>query len=166
MAPLQITVGGSYSNSVLSVAFSPEGQTVASDSDDHTIKLWDARKGKELMTLEGHSHWVLCVIFSPDGQTVASISYDKTMKLWDAQTGKALKTLVGYFDLVASVVSQSSYDPKSRISVSNDWIAFKNEYLIWLPAEYRKFNYSAIQGGVLAIGYPNGRILIVSFNTK
>ncbi|KAJ5742536.1 vegetative incompatibility protein HET-E-1 [Penicillium nucicola] len=86
-----------------SVAFSPDGQTVASGSLDNTIKLWDAQTGKERQTLEGHSDSVRSVAFSTNGQTVASGSDDHTIKLWDAQTGKERQTLEGHSDSVRSV---------------------------------------------------------------
>ncbi|CAI7662679.1 unnamed protein product [Penicillium bialowiezense] len=92
-----------HSSSVQSVAFSPDGQTVASGSYDQTIKLWDAQTGNELQTLKGHSDSVRSVAFSPDGQTVASGSSDRTIKLWDAQTGNELQTLKGHSDSVRSV---------------------------------------------------------------
>src|SRR5262249_32361643 len=57
---------------VLSVAFSPEGNTLASGSGDRTIKLWDVATGKERATLTGHGDWVRSVAFSPDGNTLAS----------------------------------------------------------------------------------------------
>ena len=38
----------------MSVAFDPQGETLASGSDDNTVKLWEARSGKLLRTLEGH----------------------------------------------------------------------------------------------------------------
>ena len=96
---------------------------------------------------------------------MASGSYDNTIKLWDGQTGKELQTLKGHSDSVASVVGQSSYKPKPQVSIANDWIAFRNENLIWLPAEYRKFHSSAIQDGTLALGYANGTVFIVGFRT-
>jgi WD40 repeat protein len=68
---------------VRSVAFSPNGKTLASGSSDETIKLWDVASGKERATLTGHSGTVFDVAFSPDGKTLASASGDHTIKLWD-----------------------------------------------------------------------------------
>jgi tetratricopeptide (TPR) repeat protein len=71
-----------HTSSVRSVAFSPDGQTLASGSNDGTVKLWDVQSGREVRTLSGHTDWVQSVAFSPDGQTLASGSADKTVKLW------------------------------------------------------------------------------------
>ena len=81
-----------HTKAVNSVAFSPDGKTIASGSYDNTIKLWDAASGKELKTMFGHSNWVLSVSFSPDGKTIASGSWDGTVKLWDSVTGRLLST--------------------------------------------------------------------------
>ena len=45
---------------------------LASGSDDHKVKIWDANSGECLQTLEGHSGWVKSVAFSPDGARLAS----------------------------------------------------------------------------------------------
>jgi WD40 repeat protein len=64
-----------------SVAFAPDGQTIASKSSD-TVKLWRVSDGTLLHTLEGHTDNVLDVAFATDGQTLASGSTDRTVKLW------------------------------------------------------------------------------------
>lgn len=88
---------------VFSVAFSPDGQTVASGNSDNTIKLWDVTSGQELKALKGHSHFVQSVAFSPNGKMLASGSDDRTIKLWDVASGQELRTLKGHSSHVRSV---------------------------------------------------------------
>ena len=76
-----------HSGVVNSVAYSPDGQRLASCSDDQTVKVWDTATGLETLTLTGHVGSVECVVFSPDGHLLASASEDGTVKVWDAPTG-------------------------------------------------------------------------------
>jgi WD40 repeat protein len=78
----QVTLQG-HTLDVLSLAFDPEGQTLASGCEDGTIKLWDVASGKELATLKGHTDKVWSLAFSKDGKVLASGSEDKTIKLWE-----------------------------------------------------------------------------------
>eukprot|EP01051_Picozoa_sp_SAG22_P001453 SAG22_NODE_57_length_23647_cov_11.746688_7_plen_79_part_00 len=76
-------VGGD--SDVRSVAFDASGGTLASGSDDQTVKLWDVASGECLRTLEGHSRHsaVYSVAFDASGGTLASGSGDQMVKLWD-----------------------------------------------------------------------------------
>ena len=107
-----------HQGEVTSVSFSPDGQTLASASEDKTIKLWNVADGRELRTLLGHQMGVISVSFSPDGQTLASASDDSTVKLWNVTDGKELRTLLGHQMGVISV--SFSPDGQTLASTSED----------------------------------------------
>lgn len=78
---------GGHSNSVSSVAFSPDGALVLTGSDDATARIWPLTGGNELRTLSGHTDRVSAVAFSPDGARIATGSVDGTARLWTTATG-------------------------------------------------------------------------------
>ncbi|HEY9694591.1 MAG TPA: hypothetical protein V6D15_20515 [Oculatellaceae cyanobacterium] len=111
-----------HSSAVNSVAFSSDGKTIASASDDNKVKLWKL-DGTPLKTLTGHNSYINSVAFSPDGNTIASASADSTVKVWKFD-GTPLKTLTGHSSAVNSVAFSS--DGKTIASASDD-----NKVKLW-----------------------------------
>jgi len=105
-----------HEGEVYNVRFSPDGQTIATTSEDGTVKLWN-REGKELRTLRGHKNRVWGVRFSPDGQTIATASWDGTVKLWNMNSDKPLETLLEHKDR-KDWVFVASFSPDSKIIAS------------------------------------------------
>jgi hypothetical protein len=82
---------------VTRVAFSPDGNLLASASWDNTIRLYDTSDPNNPQPvghpLQGHTGIVTSVAFSPDGKTLASSSADKTVRLWNLETPTDVKEL-------------------------------------------------------------------------
>ena len=73
--------------------FSPDGSRVATASDDHTARIWDARSGALLHELRGHRGEVRAIAFSPDGAAVVTASWDGSARLWEIASGRPLWTV-------------------------------------------------------------------------
>jgi WD40 repeat protein len=100
------------------VAFSGDGNLVATGSNDSTAKVWNARTGEKLSALRGHTFTVTHVAFDPCNNQLATASGDRTIKIWDLATGKELRTLQGHQHLIARVAYSS--DGKSLASAGED----------------------------------------------
>ena len=106
-----------HASEVLSVAYSPDGLTLASGSEDNTVRLWNVQNGQHKLTLEGHEDAVTSVVFSPDGGMLASGSKDHTIRLWEMESAYHKSTLEGHQGGVTSVV----FNPKgSKLASGSD----------------------------------------------
>ena len=107
---LKVTLTG-HKDGVNSVCFSPDGKYIASGAKDHSIRVWDWKRQKEIAKLDGHTDSVSSVCFSPDGQYIASgsgdIRYngnkDWAVRVWDWKAQKEIAKLDGHTDGVNCV---------------------------------------------------------------
>ncbi len=75
--------GNSEKNGYQSIAFSPDGKTLATAEDGNRIRLWEVATGSERLLLDGHAGRVIKLLFAENGKTLVSTSSDTTALVWD-----------------------------------------------------------------------------------
>ncbi|HIK53989.1 MAG TPA: NACHT domain-containing protein [Synechococcales cyanobacterium M55_K2018_004] len=105
---------------ILSVAVSPDGQTIATGDDSGHICLWEAATGMKQAVLRGHESWVRSVAFCPTGQKLASGSHDQTVRLWDLTSLQCAQILVD--PEVAGDASHRDWVGAVAFSPDGEWL--------------------------------------------
>ncbi len=85
------------------VAFSPDGQMLATGNWDNQVYLWDVGSGNQQLICSGHTDKIWSVAFHPQGNLLASGSDDQTIKLWNSRTGECIRTFTGHTSYVRSL---------------------------------------------------------------
>lgn len=87
-----------HSHGIWSVAYSPDGLTLATGGADRYLRIWDIETGRLLKSLRGHTRDIRQVAYSPDGELLASGSDDRTIRLWNPSTGETIRLLFTRYD--------------------------------------------------------------------
>jgi WD40 repeat protein/serine/threonine protein kinase len=149
-----------HAGGIFGLAFSPDGQTIASVGGDPResrgeARVWDAATGKDRHVLVGHQDLVNAVAFSPDGTHLATGGTDTTIKLWDPASGKLVRTLDGHSEAVLC----AAFSPDgTRLATGGYGSVIK----LWDVASGDEvFTLRGHSGGIVSLAYsPDGRQLV------
>ncbi|MGG6268614.1 NB-ARC domain-containing protein [Leptolyngbya sp. AN03gr2] len=107
-------------SSILTIAFHPDGQRLATGDKDGNLRIWQVPDGELLLREKHPGGWLRSVCFSPDGKLLASAGDGRTVRLWSLETGRCLKVLRAHSDAIRSVAF--SHDSRRLISGGEDKI--------------------------------------------
>ena len=146
-------IGDVTNTGVTSVAFSSDGQYLASGSKDRSVKVWRMANGTLVSSRSDHAQQVNAVAFSPDGQWLASASNDRTAKLYRTSDWGLEQTLSGHTNNIYSV----AFSPDGKTLATGSW---DQTVRLWNVSDWGLV-FSLAQGsgvGVLAFS-PDGKML-------
>jgi WD40 repeat protein len=146
---------GHRDGAILSLAFAPDGKTLATAGVDGSVRLWDVEARQERAPLLGHVREVFGVAFSPDGALLATAGRDGTVRLWDGRTGELRQVLAGHRGDARAV----AFLPGGRLLASAGHDGIVRLWDVRSGREVRNFQ-GPKRGALLALAVsPDGNLL-------
>ena len=122
---LKSTLAG-HTERVKSIAYAPNGNTIATASSDGTVRLWDAATGKSKATLTEYMR-INTAAYSPDGKTIVTGNQDGKVHFWDVSTAALQNTFIGDKD---GIIFNITYSPDGKtiavVSSYNDRVLLRD----------------------------------------
>jgi WD40 repeat protein len=136
-----------------SLAFSPDGKSLAAGDTAGSVRLWDVGSGEPRCELKGQFFGVKSIAFSPKGEILASACIDRTIRLWDLSSGRELRQLKGHnMDVLAVAFAR---DGKTLASGS-----FDRTIRLWDPATGKELRVLKHSDPVSTLAFfPDGKTL-------
>jgi WD40 repeat protein/serine/threonine protein kinase len=156
------------------VAFSPDGERLASGGGDGIVKVWNSRTGALLQSLPANSDLVYAVAFHPDGTHLAVSCGDRQVRLWDLATGKVVFTCPGHGGPHYGLAYGVAFSPDGRrLAVGSegavnlwDWQGGQRLHRLPGHAPQQGISVAFSPGGhLLASGSWNGDVLLWNSQT-
>lgn len=165
--PMETVIQQGHPAAVTAVAFSPDGNLIATGSKDKTVKLWETSTGNEVRTLAGHASEITDIHFTPDGKYLLSSNWDHTVKVWEILTGRMIRDFTTHQRMVKSVTVDEKGTVFSagaeREGYAWDMNTGDVKYTFRVdPGQYGPSLDLSPDGKYLAVGNDNGRILILN----
>ena len=151
---LRHSINGAHAGCIHWLSWSPQGDMLATASEDGSIGLWDAYTGELCARFRRHADQVRCVDWSPDGCVIASGSDDESILVWDLETQLLYRQLWEHFSSILSL----AWSPQGHTFASGH---ADGSVMLWNAGRWKPYRHIfAHEGGVTRLSWsPDGTYL-------